>query len=185
MSAPAVRVQVHFDVARNRRGVAELDNRAAKVRAAFAIQKTRMKNADRITVQAPELIAQEALVLPDRLEQIFRRRIGVVAQDRHRAAAEPPLRVEILGHGEHRLAFADGLLQCQAECALWRVTATRRADLCGIAGLQSARRAEQQSGRSLAGVAESNSARRKIKNLRYDLARQRRGSFFERIQGRF
>lgn len=68
-----------------------------------------MKNADRGAVQGTELIAEQSLMLPDRLKQIFRRRIGIVAQQRNGAAAEPPLRVETLDRREHWLAFADGL----------------------------------------------------------------------------
>jgi len=40
-----------------------------------------MKDPNRLTVQSPELLAQQSLVQPNGLEQSFRRRILVLMQD--------------------------------------------------------------------------------------------------------
>jgi hypothetical protein len=68
MSAPAAGFDIDFDIAGRGQIVAELNNRAMKIRAALAIEKTRMKNSDGSTVQCHQLIAEQALVLPDGLK---------------------------------------------------------------------------------------------------------------------
>ena len=74
MRAPAAGMEIDFDIAGAGRLVADLHERAAKVRPRLMVRKTRMKHAHNFSVQCPELIAQEALVLPDGLQQILRRR---------------------------------------------------------------------------------------------------------------
>jgi hypothetical protein len=101
VGVPAAGLQIHFHVAGVRRGVAELDNGAAKIRAAFATQKTRMKNPHGLAVQGSQLLAEQALVLPDGLEQALGRNPAVFAQDADAAAAQPPSGIEtgrIAGH---------------------------------------------------------------------------------------
>ena len=66
--APAPGFQVNFHVARVRRFIADLHYRAAKIRPAFAVQKSGMKNSQASAVQCRELLAQQALVSPDRLQ---------------------------------------------------------------------------------------------------------------------
>jgi hypothetical protein len=101
MGAPTVRVQVHFHVAGAGRGAAELHDRATKIRAAFATEKTRMKNSHGLAVQRSQLMAEEPLVLPDRLQQALGRNVVAFAQGADATVAQPPLRIEtgrITGH---------------------------------------------------------------------------------------
>lgn len=51
MRMPAGGFDIHFHIAGNRRFIAKLDHCAAKIRAAFAVQKTRMKNSRGSAVQ--------------------------------------------------------------------------------------------------------------------------------------
>jgi hypothetical protein len=48
-----------------------------------------------------ELLATQALVLPDGLQQVFRRRIILIAQDIRRATTQAPVGVKVFGEQEH------------------------------------------------------------------------------------
>src|SRR5690606_8676217 len=78
VSAPAAAAQVHLDVARTRRVLAHLHQGVAKIRSAFKICKTGMKHTDGSTVQSFQLLALEALMLPDALQQTFGWRLAVL-----------------------------------------------------------------------------------------------------------
>ena len=93
MRPPARDAEVHLHIAGARSGVTDLDERVTKIRTAFRIRKTGMKQADTLTVQGLQLIAAQALVLPDGLEQTLRRRVRPVAQEEGGAGADPPLSV--------------------------------------------------------------------------------------------
>lgn len=74
-----------------------------------------MKNTDRSAVQGLELIAEQALVLPEGLHEAFGRRVPVVPQDRDDAGAHTPLGIKAGQNWRHlAIAFALILLQCQA-----------------------------------------------------------------------
>ena len=87
VGAPAAGAQVNFHVAGTRRGVADLNDRAAKIRPAFDADKTGMQNPDGSAIGGLEPVALQPLVAPDGLEQAFRRRIIFVAQGIRQAEA--------------------------------------------------------------------------------------------------
>ena len=95
MRAPTARPQIHLDVACPRAVIANLYNRSSKIRTAFHTSKTGMKNSDGLAVQGLELLAQQALVLPDGLEQAFGRGFIILAQEWRDSATSAPLRIEI------------------------------------------------------------------------------------------
>ena len=66
--APAAGLQINFHVAGNGLFIFKLQNCAAKIRAAFDADKTGMKNADSFSVGRFELVAAQALMLPDGLQ---------------------------------------------------------------------------------------------------------------------
>jgi hypothetical protein len=101
VGAPAGGAQVNFHVAGTRRGVADLNDRAAKIRPAFDADKTGMQNADGFAIGGLEPVALQPLVAPDGLEQAFRRRIIFVAQDMRRAKARAPVGVKIFSGRRH------------------------------------------------------------------------------------
>ena len=101
MHMPAGGTQVNFHVADERRFVAQLQHRAAKIRPAFDADKTGMKYADASAVTGFELVAPEALVLPDGLQQPLGRPAVVLAQRADVAAAFAPPGVEIFGGRLH------------------------------------------------------------------------------------
>jgi hypothetical protein len=98
---PAARLQVNFHVAGNGLLISDLQDRAAKVRAAFQTGKTRVKNADGLALRRPEFIAFEALVLPDGLQQFFRWPGIFIAERINGAAAFTPGGVKIFGADIH------------------------------------------------------------------------------------
>jgi hypothetical protein len=61
-------VQVNFHIAGNRRPVTNLNQRPEKIRTTFQIAEARMKHANGLAVQRPELGALNALMLPDGLK---------------------------------------------------------------------------------------------------------------------
>lgn len=70
--APAAGTEVHLHVAGSWRSVADLHDSTAKVGTAFNTAETGMKDSDRFTVQGLELLAEQALVLPNGLQEAFR-----------------------------------------------------------------------------------------------------------------
>jgi hypothetical protein len=70
--APPAGTEIHLHVAGPWRSVADLHDRAAKVGSAFNTAETGMKDSDRFTVQGLELLAEQALVLPNGLQEAFR-----------------------------------------------------------------------------------------------------------------
>jgi hypothetical protein len=101
VGAPAADAQVNFHVTGTRRGVADLNDRAAKIRPAFDTDKTGMQNANGFSIGGLEPVALQPLVVPDGLEQAFRRRIVFVAQDVSRAQARAPAGIKIFRWRRH------------------------------------------------------------------------------------
>jgi hypothetical protein len=101
VGVPAGSAQVNFHVTGTRRGVADLNHRAAKIRPAFDADKTGVQNADGSAIGSLKPVALQPLVAPDGLEQAFRRRIIFVAQDISRAKARAPVGVKIFSGQRH------------------------------------------------------------------------------------
>jgi hypothetical protein len=101
VGAPTGGVQVNFHVAGTRRGVADLNDRAAKIRPAFDTHKTGVQNADGSAIGGLEPVALQPLVPPDSLEQAFRRRRIFIAQDLRRTKARAPVGVKIVRGRRH------------------------------------------------------------------------------------
>ena len=101
VGTPAGAAQVNFHIAGTGRGVADLYDRAAKIRPAFNADKTGMQNADGSAIGDPELVALQPLVAPDGLQQAFRRRSIFVAQGKRRARARAPVGVKIVRRRRH------------------------------------------------------------------------------------
>jgi hypothetical protein len=81
MGTPAAGTKVHFHVAGPRRRIADLHNRTTKIRSALHAAETRMKDTDRFTVQGLELFAEQALMLPDGLQEALGRGVTVLVKD--------------------------------------------------------------------------------------------------------
>jgi hypothetical protein len=101
VGVPAGSAQVNFHVAGTRRGAADLNDRAAKIRPAFDADKSGMQNADGSAIGRLEPVTLQPLMAPDGLEQAFRRRIIFVAQDISRAKARAPVGVKIFSGQRH------------------------------------------------------------------------------------
>jgi hypothetical protein len=88
---PTAGPNVDFHVAGFGRTVAKLNDSAAKVGSAFYAPKTGMQHSEGLTIASLQVVAEQPLVLPNGLEQVFGRGLDVLAQNRHRAAlrAEP------------------------------------------------------------------------------------------------
>ena len=71
MAVPCGGVQVDLDIAGPGEMIPELDEGIAKVRACLVVPETGVKNSDGLAVQGQELIATDALVLPEGLEKAF------------------------------------------------------------------------------------------------------------------
>jgi len=105
MRLPAAGLHVDLDVAGHGRAIGKLQHRAAKIRAAFRAGEARMQHAEPPAVAGLQLVAPEALVLPDGLEDFFRRHGTAVAEEIDGAAAFPPGPVEIFRPGIHPEVF--------------------------------------------------------------------------------
>ena len=101
VGTPAGGAQVNFHVAGTRRGVADLNDRAAKIRPAFDTHKTGVQNADGSAIGGLEPVALQPLVAPDGLEQAFRRRMIFVTQDIRQADVRAPVGVKIDSRRRH------------------------------------------------------------------------------------
>jgi hypothetical protein len=80
--------------------------------------KPRVKNSHGLAVQGSELVAQQALVLPDGLQEALWWGIQILAQDQNDATLNAPASVKVVlngGRGGHLvIAFAPSVRQCQA-----------------------------------------------------------------------
>ena len=101
VGAPAADAQVNLHVTGTRRGVANLNDRAAKIRPAFDADKTGMQNPDESAIGRLEAVALQPLVAPDGLEQAFRRRSIFIVQDLRRAQTRAPVGVKIFSRRRH------------------------------------------------------------------------------------
>ena len=101
MGVPAARPQIHLHIAGTRRGVADLNDRAAKIRPAFDTHKTGVQNANGSAIGRLKPVALQPLVAPDGLEQAFRRRRIFVAQGIASAKVRTPIGVKIVSRRRH------------------------------------------------------------------------------------
>lgn len=76
VGVPSARLQVHLHITRLRRLRPDLDHRLVKIRAGFAIPKSRMQHLHAAAVQGEEALAQEPLVIPYGLQQPLGRHLG-------------------------------------------------------------------------------------------------------------
>ena len=94
VATPTGGVEINFDVARDRRLGAELEDGFVEVGTGLAVLKTGVKDAQFLAVQGFELIAAKALVAPDGLEEAFGRRGGwSLAQNRESRIGRAPASV--------------------------------------------------------------------------------------------
>ena len=101
---PAGQLQINFHITRHRRLGVELNDRVAKIWAGAVIPEAGMQHTHGAAVGEFQLLAQEALVMPDVLQQRLGREI-VLAQDAERAKRRAPLRIEISQRGGHARCF--------------------------------------------------------------------------------
>jgi len=93
VSSPACRTDIHFDISGSHGTIPYLDNSCTKIRPAFQIVKTWMKNANRLSVQRFKLVPKQALVQPNCLKQAFGRGMLVFMEYRHNARLDAPASV--------------------------------------------------------------------------------------------
>ena len=102
VGAPPARTQVHLHVARLRGRVPKLNAGAPKIGSALDTLKTRMKHPHGLIVEGSHPVAEQTLVLPDRLKQALRRRVPALVQNRDDPVAHAPLGIEAGQDWKHR-----------------------------------------------------------------------------------
>jgi len=101
VGGPTVCPQVHLDIAGAGWIVTKLHHGVVEIRPGLAVAKTRMKNFYPASVQCPELVAAQALMLPDGLEQALRRRVIALMQGGAGELAQPPFGIgDLRRHGK-------------------------------------------------------------------------------------
>ena len=106
VGAPAAGAQVHFNISGAWGLGADLQDRAAKIRTAFKVGKTRVKNANALPGERLEFGAPKPLVQPNGLDQPFGRE-ALVAQAVFGADAGPPLGINIIGKWNQALLLLE------------------------------------------------------------------------------
>lgn len=101
MSAPARVADVHFNVAGDGSVVSKLNHSLAEVRSAFHAAEAGMQHAHALDVERGQLIAAQALMLPDGLKKLLRRCVWRIAQSGCQAVSRPPQGVKVVGIGKH------------------------------------------------------------------------------------
>ena len=95
MGLPILPFPINFNVTRSRLLLADLDDRAAKIRPGLMIPEPRMQHAQGPAIHRLQLIALEPLMVPDRLQQAFRRmRSAALAQKEARFILRAPFRIK-------------------------------------------------------------------------------------------
>jgi hypothetical protein len=95
VTAPGGRFEVDLDISADRLVSIKLDYGIAKIRAGLVIPKSRMEDAHWPAILKDQPLAQQPLVLPDRLKEAFGRRGGRFPEIREGPAGNSPLRVNI------------------------------------------------------------------------------------------
>lgn len=90
---PVHRSQIDLNIPLNRRRVANLNYRSAKIRACFVIPKSRMQDTNAFAIESDQAIPQETLMKPSRLKQVFRRRVGTFEERKLPRRLLTPFRV--------------------------------------------------------------------------------------------
>src|SRR5262249_813048 len=102
VGTPTARAKIDLHIPAPRSFLAYSDHCSSKIWAAFCVAKTGMKNPHRPSVQGLKFIAQHSLVLPNRLQQAFGRRLWLLAQMKHNTAAHAALRVKVIEDRSHQ-----------------------------------------------------------------------------------
>jgi hypothetical protein len=93
---PVAGEEVNFNVAGNSRLAAELEHRAVEIGAGLVVPEAGMEDAQRLAVGRLELVAAQALMEPDALEEAFGRISGLaLGQEEAGLVLRAPLGVEI------------------------------------------------------------------------------------------
>lgn len=96
MRLPILRNQINLNIARPRFLLAKLENGPAKIGTGAVIPETGMKHTHRLAIDGAEFIAAKALVVPDILQEPFRRMRGIAfAQEGPSLLLRAPLRVKV------------------------------------------------------------------------------------------
>jgi hypothetical protein len=107
MGLPILREDVNFDIARARLVLAELQDSAAEIGAGLVIPKARMEHAHRLASQGAEIVAAEALMVPEVLQEAFgRMRGGAFAQEETSLLFGAPLGVKVRTQHGHEQWFS-------------------------------------------------------------------------------
>jgi hypothetical protein len=106
MGAPTAGTQVHFDIAGARGIRANLKDGPAKIGPAFQVGEARMEHADVLAGDGSQFAALEPLVLPDGLDEPFRRET-FVAQTVLAANAGPPPGIKVMGKWSQTLLLLE------------------------------------------------------------------------------
>jgi hypothetical protein len=93
MRPPTGILQIYLHISGDRRRSPELQYSPAEIRAALDTGKTRMKHPQGLPVQGLELIPLQTLLLPDGLEEPFRRPVLGFMQSGRRTMTGPPTSV--------------------------------------------------------------------------------------------
>src|SRR5688572_21464384 len=105
--APAACLQVDFDVADFGGRVVELNNGVAKIRSRFLVPKARVNHADTPAVERAQIVAANALMKPNLLQQTLGRNIAAAfAQIGPGMGALTPFLVEMWIEQGHSSRFA-------------------------------------------------------------------------------
>src|SRR5579862_2962270 len=96
MPAPAQRREIQFDIAALRRRLADLENGLAEIGTGLVVPEAGMEHLDGAAVGGLELIALEALMLPNQLQELLGNgRLGrMFAENLGRPTPGPPLRIQ-------------------------------------------------------------------------------------------
>jgi hypothetical protein len=114
MSDPATRRDVDLDITGEGRVVVELNHGRSEIGARFAIPEPRVKNTQAPAVHGSQLIAAQALMIPNDLEQMFGRARITFMKNRGCTCAQACLRVKTLSGTNHlAVAFGASALQSQ------------------------------------------------------------------------
>jgi hypothetical protein len=80
VSAPASGREIQLNVTSRRRIRSYLEDSIAKVRSRAMIPKSGMKDAQRSPIGEPQFVATKTLMMPDALQQTFRRNTAAIAE---------------------------------------------------------------------------------------------------------
>ena len=116
VGSPPAGLQIHLNVATHGGIIPKLNHGSAKIGSAFDAEESGVKYCHGPSVKGSQASAVQALLLPDALEETFRRPFPAVVKGGNHTALPAPAGVEVVGVEGHVSCFCSARAAKSSGC---------------------------------------------------------------------